>query len=445
MARLFDGLEEVILQQPDFQTYYETRIDGVTIGQLAGDATYDPFISGSISENVGQPVTQGEFSYHLASASAAKSLSPLVYPFGINRFGGGGPAIRLGARLTFYTACVLPGVSPIGFYRPVFDGRIDSFDLDDTTDIITLRCRDLFGETQDHQIDTLSNTDQGYIYGFVVDTAPVYAAVQQLLDKAYLTSGEAAPVIKVLDVPPLSIGAYWQEQSGVLEAARKLGTTTTGWDLRGMWDTDQDDEYTLTYFNPSPAIFRSLHVINRFFSLKYHSSIASVRNVGDVIPANDNRVPQRVEDAASIADYKRRWGGLSEDRSSHIDTDAEALVLAGIMVGQLSTPSVDVTLETPYNWTYQLHDRFQILGDNYIALSGRTNVYVFSSIVHTFAADGSATTAASGSTAARAALTEWTRGRRRLNQVRLGEPSGPGMEGDIWLQTDTLALPTVIP
>jgi len=151
-------------------------------------------------------------------------------------------------------------------------------------------------------------------------------------------------------------------------------------------------------------------------------------------------VPQRVTDPASIAKYGERFAGLSEDLSSHVDTDSEALDLAGIMVSDLSTPPVDVTLEMPYYWLFEINDLFQIEADGFMYDSD--NVYAVSGITHNFAENGEASTTVSGSIAARAATKEWLRGRKRLNQVRLGDPAGPGLDGDIWLQPTDLTLPT---
>jgi hypothetical protein len=444
--RVHTATEEAVLNQPNFKVYYEFRVEGppgFTLGDLAGDPTYDPFVSGSITASIDQPVQSASFTFHLGKGS--KSLSPFLST-GIKNAARTAPAIYPGRRVSFRTACIVPeghslGLSdPQAAFRSVFQGRIDSVEPDPDNDLLTIKCRDLFAELQDHWIDTLALTADGYQYGFPIDAAPVHVAMQQIITKVYGVG--AGPQILLEENPELAIGPGWIDgRVGTLEVLRRLGLQN-GWDLRGRWDWAYDS-FDLTYADPDRA--KTLTAVTsfaktRYNSLKLSTGLANVRNRCDVIPANDTRIPQRVEDANSIAQFGVRFAGLSEDRSSHIDTDAEALALAGIMANDLSSPPVDVSLEMPYYWLLELNDLFQILPDGFAYDSD--NVYAVSSITHTFAESGEPTTSISGGLTARAAVSEWTRGRQRLNQVRLGPPAGPGFEGDIWLQVDDLTPPT---
>jgi hypothetical protein len=446
--RTHSAQDDAILRTRGYKTHYELWLDESPIGRLAGDDAYNPFVSGSIEAQVGQPVQSATFSCHLGKGT--KSLSPFLST-GIKNVAGTGPACYPGRFVRLRTATTPAGESPAGYWRSVFHGRIDSFDMSPTgsdADLITIKARDIFGETQDRWIHRLSVTDQGTIYGFPVDAARVDIAMQQVADLAYGFPASPGLTIVVEGIPALAVGAYWQEQMGLLEALRRLGTTTTGWDLRGRWDVRFQDQFDLTYYNPDRAKNQSnITTLGKDAGLPYHnlrlsSSLANVRNRCDVIPANDLRVPQRTEDAASIAEFGIRWAGLSEDKSSGIETDPEALALAGIMVSDMSQPPVDLTLDMPYYWLFEVNDLFQVLPDNF-SYDGN-HIFAVSNIVHTFAEGAEASTSIGGSLAARAAIREWTEGRKRRNQVRLGEPSGPGFEGDIWLQTDDLTLPTVL-
>ena len=437
MPRVRSAAEEGALQTPNFKTYYEVWVGEESIGSLVGDRDYDPFMHGRIEASVGQPVQSADFTFHLGKGS--RSLSPFLST-GIRS--GGRAVIRPGGRVTLRTACVAPGVVPgLSNFRAVFTGRIDSYDMDAAQETITVRCRDIFSEYQDYQIDHLSQTDQGYIYGFPVAAARVDVAMQQVADLALGVAGGLT--FQVQGTPGLAIGAYWQEYMGLLEAMRRLGTITTGWDLRGMWDAVAIDQFSLVYYNPDRAkALSEVRGIDRYYALKINSSLINARNVGDVIPANDLRVPQRASNAASIDEYGRRHAWMSEDKSSHIDTDGEALTLAQIMVSDLSGAPVDLVVDTPYNWTWQINDLFQLAPDGFSY--DAAHIFAVSSIVHTFAESGDAMTSLGGSATLRAAVREWTDGRKRRNQVRLGEPAGPGFEGDTWYIVDDLTIPTVI-
>lgn len=448
--RSFTGTEDAILRDPNRKVYYQVLLDDEPVGFLAGDHTYDPFISGRIEANVGQRVQKATFTFHLGKAG--KSLSPYL-SFGIRGSGGDtGKAIYPGKNIQLRTAVVPPGGDPDSAWRFVFRGQIDSFEMDGEADTITVQCRDDFALEQDKWIDIHSTTDQGTIYGFPVDAARVDVAMAQVNTLAYEGAGRT---IQVIGTPTLAVSAYWQEQMGLLEALTRLGVTTTGWDLRGKWDLTGQDRYDLTYYNPDrPMTASAVTYIGMGTGLPYHhlkinSSLTNVRNRCDVIPANDLRVPQRAEFAPSISDFGVRFAMLSEDLSSHIDTDAEALELAELMVSEMSRPSVDASLEMPYFWLLELNDLFSIAPD--VPAGGGlpvsydySYIYAVTGIVHNFAENGDATTTLSGSLSVRVAMGEWLRGRQRVNQVKLGEPAGPGLNGDLWAQPEDLTLPTVL-
>lgn len=446
MSRTTTATEQAALASPACKTYIRTTINNLTLAELSGDPTYDPFMSGNIHVGVDQPVQTATFTFHLGRGN--KSLSPYLSG-GLRDEFGTGPAIVEGGAITVSTASSLEATGDLSSvnWRHQFDGRIDTVEMDTERDTLTIRCRDIFAELQDHQIDNLSLTDQGYQYGFVIDAARVDVAMQQIIQKALVTG--AVPTIFVRGTPTLSISSYWQEYMGVLDACRRIGTLTCGWDLRGRWDTFVENSFTLTYYEPANVIFVSdtVYVPSGdagvcYTSLKAASSIINVRNVCDVIPANDLRVPQRIQVSDSINKYGRRHAGLSEDISSHIDTDAEALALAQIMADQLSTPSIDLVMNMPYYWLFQLNDTFQPGPDGYSY--DADHVFSVSSIDHNFGEEGDYTTSVGGSLVRRAAVGEWMRGRKRRNQVRLGEPAGPGFEGDVWFMADDLTIPTVL-
>lgn len=438
MGRVHSATDDTILGTPDYKTYAFLQIGG-------GAMTFDCFISGSIETNVGNPVQTATFNLHLGKG--ASSISPLLSTSQRN-LNGNGPAVDIGAEVNLLTACVAPGEDPLPSMRYVFRGYIDDYSMGSGEDVLTIKCRDIYGQTlADRWIDTDSVTDQGHQYGFPVGAQRVDDAMRVILALA-MGSG---PIIDVQGTPDLALSAYWQEQMTVMDALRRVGCMTTGWDLRGRWDRSGLDQFDLAYYNPDRSkiisyvtlIGNESSSIPHYTSLKLASSIANVRTVCDVIASgNDLRVPQRRESAIGIVHYGRRFAGLSEDISSHIDTDPEAAELAQIMVDDLSVPPIDVQLEMPYYWLLEVNDLFRIEPDGF--MYDADNIYAVSSIVHTFAEDGSATTTLGGSLAPRTATREWFQGRKRMNQVRLGEPAGPGLEGDIWCQVDNLDPPTVI-
>ena len=98
-------------------------------------------------------------------------------------------------------------------------------------------------------------------------------------------------------------------------------------------------------------------------------SRAGVRNVVRVKygVSQLDRTTIEVSDAASIAKYGRRWMEIAEGGTSQIDTESEATQMANAILGDLSEPDADQSVEMPYLWTADLGDfvRFEANGYHY--------------------------------------------------------------------------------
>ena len=115
-----------------------------------------------------------------------------------------------------------------------------------------------------------------------------------------------------------------------------------------------------------------VHTFNadQYFDVTLASlSRVNVRNAGEVIWGTKQvlRDSVKLEDAASIAKFGRRFIGITEDSSGQINTLVEAQTLLQSIIEDLKEPDINQTITVPYFWPTEISDlyRYKANGRHY--------------------------------------------------------------------------------
>lgn len=435
-----DGDQWALLHSPHYGTYVRVSIDGTLVSDVIG---YNPWVSGQIAADLDKLVTEASMRLHLVDSSrgAGTNLSPY--------FDGGAqldgrPLFDSGRYILIETAVVAPGVLPSTQWIPAFYGRIDVPDpAAEEDDLLTVRARDVCCDLLDPWLEP-PYPARGIICGD--------QTVDLVLQQLYSLMGALPNValkfpLTIQGAPNLYIPKFAQEPMSALEAMRRAGLQN-GWDLRGRWLANTAfGGFQLVYYDPerdleAPATVHDVIEPSQYFVISNAPKDRSgVRNVIVIIPADEARVPVITEDTTSQQLYGRGWMEVAEDRSSHIISPEDAAFLGAYILSDLKDPKVGIQIGMPYRWDLEINDRLLIQPDGIhfntaqkLAVSGYT---------HDFAEDGDATTSVNLRQRPAAANEEWRRGQPTTNYVSVLPPSGPAIEGALWLQVESIDFPTL--
>ncbi|HEX6937927.1 MAG TPA: hypothetical protein VF158_00845, partial [Longimicrobiales bacterium] len=288
------------------------------------------FIGARWSEDIDHPVADATIELR-RDAGDALSLSPLRTDSPVNRDSAGAyaPRVEMGRQVVIQAAATAPEELPSeAGYVTLFHGVIDRVAA--ASDPLVLTCRDLGGVLVDRQIET------EITYG-APEGVPLETVMQQVLD-------DHAPgiVLNVPASPGFMVTEYTPSDVSVMEALQTLAGTI-GWDVRYRWN-EAAGEFQLTLQEPDREKVDPDHTIgpDLYADLRaLELDSEDVRNVIDVVypdAATGEIETVRVEDAASIARYGRRYMRIEEGSDSPIDTAAEALALADAALSDLKDP-----------------------------------------------------------------------------------------------------------
>jgi hypothetical protein len=337
----------------------------------------------SISESVDQPVMGANVTLHAAKNGA--SLSPLRTdsPWNVSGLGPGyAPLIVLNRQVKIWEDITTVG----GVFTNdhlIFWGRIDDFDEASNGLEIVLAMRDIGAIVLDRiiEVDRRYSTDTG---------EDVEVIMQQILDDNTAALG----IIIMLTLPQGSPGwvitKFQQARVSTMDAVRALAHQI-GWDVRFRWATG--NTFELQLFEPDRA-----KVVADFTlppseyltvdSVKWGNK--DIRNVGRVWFYNKlagGKLDYReYSDASSVALFGRLFIEIAEDKSSNIDTPAEALAMITAVINDLSTPLVDHLVTSRHLWFVQLGDLVSFPSNSVHYNSGQAFAVV--QIERTFEANG---------------------------------------------------------
>ena len=297
------------------------------------------------------------------------SLAPLVEATRTNLDSGGSydPILDLRREVVIETAVVALDITPAsGDWVERFRGQIDRIEWADAE--IKLSCRDQVALLIDRYIETVDT--YGGTSGSPQD---VEDAMQDILDD---TLAGSAPTIYTPTTPGWAISEFTSTNQSLLDQLRLL-VDQIGWDLRYKWDSGTS-AFRLTFYE----IDRANTTPDYTFGPSDYSEItqmdldlAGIRNAVSVTYQTGNDESGEPEtatytstDATSISRYGRRWMGIAEDASSHIDTATEAQAMADACVADLKDPVAHQTARlTNYFGEVELGDlyTFEANGTHY--------------------------------------------------------------------------------
>lgn len=337
-------------------------------------------------------------------------------------------------------------------WRAVFAGIIDTVSVDPKAGTVTVNCRGKASALLATEIENITaNADAIDQWGFPVTGGLLQDGIQYILDTGwgYAYGSPFPSAFVVVGGPPSdSFTDYWQDRTNLMQAIRDLGTGKNGWDLRYKWDLpgQGQDSFVLAYYLPDRLgagltipILKSRTGADLVYQeiTGLNLDITGVRNVAEVTPADDLRVPVISTNADSVARLGRRFLAVSEDLASHIDTPGEATDLGVLIVADAGTPKSAVDLLLPFTWCFELNDLFTVGSDG--LTFDRTDLVFGVSHYELHYDRGKASTNLSGrQVGGAAAYQEWRRRgvnvKPTLVYVSDVEPVGPGKIGSVWYQ-----------
>lgn len=222
---------------------------------------------------------------------------------------------------------------------------------------------------------SLTVTDGTAVHTFEAATGAVASSIENVIQKILNDNGLSTVTLYTPTSPAWNVLQFIQERKPVLEAIRDLAFQI-GWDIRYKFRASTS-QFELTLYQPD----RTLASPNRTFTKSEYISvdavkldIAGIRNVIRVIypdtstiagDGNPIRAIVEVSNSASITTYGRRFMEISEDKSSLINTSAEATSMANAALNDLKDPVIDnqVTMSHGFPWT-ELGDLYRFTAND---------------------------------------------------------------------------------
>jgi len=312
VGRILTGAEQAILTSPDYQIHGRLWVQGVPLDEVMAS---NPLQQATVVQDLNDYIQGGTFVAALGRGS--QSLSPYLST-GLQI--DGAPALAEDRTIKWQVRCSPLGAPPTGEWRNIFEGAIDTVDVDPTQGTVTIHCRDRMSHLTGTQIENLTDVGGQLQWGFPVTGGLLQDMIQSILDTAWnYAYGVPYPnTFLVVGGPPTDSAIdYWQERTSIMEAIRALGVGKNGWDLRGRWDQLGTDSFTLCYYKPDRDGDPIVTVIPlqlaaggpwfRYLGIrKLSSDLLGIRNVAEITPADLVRVPVVSANAPSIARVGRR-------------------------------------------------------------------------------------------------------------------------------------------
>jgi hypothetical protein len=241
-------------------------------------------------------------------------------------------------------------------YIELFRGAIDTIDWG--SDTIEVSCRDQFRELQ----DTFIEAEAAYSDSL---GNPVEDIMQEILDDVL---GGAAPTLYTPTTPSWNILEFKVTQQSLADQLLLL-SDQIGWRLKYLWDSGTS-AFRLTLIEPSRdnvSVHRTFNQEQYYSINSVNVDIAGIRNAikvtyPDIADLRADGTPKAKSvtavSATSVTAYGRRWMGVTEAASSIINTSAEATIMAGAMLDDLSLPRVAQTVDMPLFAHVELDDLY---------------------------------------------------------------------------------------
>lgn len=392
----------------------------------------DRFLDGTISYSIDQPAATATLTFE--RGQGVDSLSPFLDASRFNHLGLI-PPMHPGAYVVVFTSINPPGGASVSGFNPVFQGRVDAVNVAPGGDKVTIQCRDLAGHALNRWIEPGATNGKFYAAGMTLEA---------LIELVMSENGFGAGWFQVDGATGFTTSGYWQSPMPVMDAIRTLAQTV-GWDIRCFPGQVASGSFTLydpdrTRTTPDAILAPSEYLDVTNLSL----NDSDVRNLIELIYSDSGtRTVRSTADLAalasdldaSIAKYGRRFMRLVEGKTSQIDTEAEADRMLTAAFYDLSDPVADQQITLRHWWPVELNDLHHYTAngihydqDQRLAVVGYTHQLNPKQPRTIITARGRPM----------AASREWRAGQHERTYVSLDAPTGPAVEGAIWIQTDDL-------
>lgn len=334
--------------------------DGVLVDVAGGPASLfakDWLVSARVAGDQDRGMLEGDVVLWRYDAPDDLSLSPEVGASPINRDNAAAYArfLDLGRAVKITTWVGAQGVVPNeADFVEIFDGYIAAIS-GEGTDFITLRLHGRGAEM------AAAKFEAGKIYGSPEGTL-AETVYQEMLDDVL---GVGAPALYTPVSPGVVLREFEVKEADSLFEKLRAVALSTGQDIR--WKYDAAGLLRLTYYTPARGVGAALDTLGPD---EYKNADPINKVIDDVVNAVTVKFTNEAtgdadsvtsEDAASIAQYGRRWALVEREAADLINTPAEATDLADIIVNDLSEPWADHAIELPLYWIAEVGDSLDLL------------------------------------------------------------------------------------
>ena len=323
-------------------------------------------VGGSWDDEVSHPVPQLTLRFRREDGQG-RSLSKLMEGslLNVDDAGAYAPQIEEGREVKLYAATLLPGNEPADAdWGLLFHGTIDEDDPAQGSHV-EIVARDKIGaHLVDRHVEDI--TDYGSDAGTAIETV-----MQDILDDwtdgitLYSENGTAGTPFAAADSPGFLVTTTPFGEISVMDALERLAQLI-GWAVRPKWN-ESVGAFVLTFYEPdrTKAVTDWTFGPSDYMALpRLRSDVKDVRNVVEVeFTSSTGRATYTAEDAASIADYGRRWMRFIEGSDSPINTLAEATTMGDAALSDLKDVEAEQEIELPFFWPAQREDLFGFLAN----------------------------------------------------------------------------------
>ena len=308
-------------------------------------------------QSIDQPVTAASIILRRDSGgSTGKSLSPLDTDstFNLNSTGGYAALLWAGREVKIETATIALGSTPGSTdYKTMFWGEVDRVDWESADVLLTARDR-LFAHLQDRWVEST-----GHSYG-TVDGRAVESVMADLTSD--WTDASTTLAVYTPSSPGFLIAPpYWAEIGPVLGHMTDLADLV-GWYVRPTW-VDASSAFRVTFAEPNRSASTADFTFggDRYLNVRAlaidRTRVRNAINISWFSTAGTGSSTS-VTDAASIAEYGRRWLGIQEPSGGAISSSSEASTLATAVLNDLKDPEAEFEIDTFYFWAAELDDYY---------------------------------------------------------------------------------------
>jgi hypothetical protein len=383
-----------------------------------------------LTADIDQPTMEGQIQIYRGKPE--QSLSPLISP---------GP-YRLwpGQDFRLWVACLPPEIQwtndSFSNSMPLARCKIDNIDIAADETSMRVSFRDAGAYFLNSWIKA-SYTQPG---------GAVQTVMRQIINAAGMDADTGITSLVSREIytpedPGWILNTYPQEEMSVLEALRTLALQI-GWDIR--WRTRFEGGGVGDGLVLRPPDLNGGLSQNSFGTdqiIKYtQMSVGDedIRNQVEVWYGGDQRLLYYKEDAASMAQFGNRWMRIVEEKSSNINTEAEAARMATQALSDLSQPVVTYEVEMRF-WPFvELGDMYVFYPD-YIHFSSPQLLAVVG-YTHSIGLESSRTRIRCRGQPA-ASNANWRGGKPQTIFVSVNDPVGPAPEHSTWYKVESLDFP----